>query len=126
MDQLTALKELAKKVEAGTWDMSGFMPQHDLDILHATFSGHVTDLINITEHDSLDAAHSLHKAVLGDRWTPQWQASPDFTGNIVTLFIPSATNDESAYLAAEVGENKILARAWLLAIIKAKIQELEQ
>ena len=116
MDQLTALKELAKKVEAGTWDMSGFMPQHDLDILHATFSGHVTDLINITEHDSLDAAHSLHKAVLGDRW--EWM-----------LYIEGAylgTGKEDGCRAQSLLKNTSPSRNWLLAIIKAKIQELEQ
>ena len=123
MEQLQALKEPAKKVEAGTWDMSGFMKAYDLDIINATFSGHVTDLINITEHDSLDAAHSLHKAVLGD--ISQFSIVTDPTCLKVTVcFWPNGLSEGTQYYAEGWSEANP-ARAWLLAIIKAKITELE-
>ena len=99
MTQLTALKELAEKVEAGTLD--GKTPHCDMDGLNLVlaYSG------------SLDAAHSLHKAVV-----PEWEWTRYYDGEFglqkgITFVTAVSTTP---------------GRAWLLAILKAKITELEQ
>ena len=121
MEQLTALKELAEKVEAGTlsdelsphyarrglWSNSAFQ----LDERKLAFRAY---------NGSLDAAHSLHKAVLGDRW--------DYVMTSDTVDVWKL-NSSAMLMSKSMCQGKSdtsPARAWLLAIIKAKIQELEQ
>ena len=119
MGQLTALKELAEKVEAGTlsdelsphyarrglWSNSAFQ----LDERKLAFRAY---------NGSLDAAHSLHKAVLGDWW---WLIEYEDLTSEVSLYSPDSRStiiDVDNFAGSP-------ARAWLLAIIKAKIAELE-
>ena len=117
MTQLTALKELAEKVEAGTapdysmfrrgvrdWDGVGGGVNRD----HAwrAYTG------------SLDAAKALHEAVL-----PGWGAT-------VCLWPMDnewqvAVHSEDLQSGHEEADETNPARAWLLAIIRAKISELE-
>ena len=111
MEQLQALKELAEKVEVDIFpgDLTGpqmGFPDISAAYLYDAFSG------------SLDAAHSLHKAVLGDMWG--WQVMPRLTKLIWADVASEVT------VKGRVKPNDPPARAWLLAIIKAKIQELEQ
>ncbi len=109
MEQLQALKELAEKVEAG--DSFKLIP-----LGKASFGPDLPQdhLVEKSFDGSLDAAHSLHKAVLGDRWE---------TCLVVcsTPFV-NLTSDTGESVASIISPP---ARAWLLAIIKAKIAELD-
>ena len=122
MAQVEALKELAEKVEAGTWDMSGFMDESDFKILKDTesFTGYITELMDVVEVSSIDAAHSLHKAMLGDRWL--WWVN---AGSHVMLSSHTMIDTVERVKRVEASAQNNPARAWLLAIIKAKIAELE-
>ena len=106
LDRLTALKELTEKIEAGKIGYSsGEFKALGFPCMSRGLASY---------NGSLDAAHSLHKAVLPN-WA--WAEMRLSTRPKVTLGF-----DE---IEAE-GQDKSLARAWLLAIIKAKIQELEE
>ncbi len=113
-DQLNALKELAEKVEVGNSSNGAkayWAFQLDSGGLRNYFMAY---------HGSLDAAHALHKAVLGDRW--EWVMTSD-TVDVWRL------NSSAMLMADTICQGKSdasPARAWLLAIIKAKITELEQ
>lgn len=112
-DQLTALKELAEKVEAG--DNFGIVPNSQKAfgyIESHAYSYELGEFYASAFSGSLDAAHALHKAVLGDRW--QWAIT---LNGKVKLF-----NGHSMPRAS----SSLPARAWLLAVIRAKIQELEE
>ena len=116
MEQIEALRKLAAKVEAGGLAIKpdahilagyiGFEPQHASYLIRA-YSG------------SLDAAHALHKAVLGDGWLFDL-AIRQSGKTVATIDEWRGVRCRSSYAA-----NDTPARAWLLAIIKAKIQELE-
>ena len=92
MTQLTALKELAEKVEADNWRwevrLAAALPVEAYDAFHG----------------SLDAAKALHEAVLPDT---TYVICPDYV-----------------YVGGKQCKGDP-ARAWLLAIIRAKISELE-
>ena len=102
---MTALKDLLAKVEAGEW--WGDLPRHAC--LH-------TDLCWKAFEGSLDAAKALHDAVL-----PGWDLQictyeDDLFEVSVSLPLCVKTYD---------GLSKIIARAWLLAIIRALIAQEE-
>jgi hypothetical protein len=110
MEQLQALKELADKVEAKRTKKTPVLWFNE----NAQTLGWSISFIARAYNGSLDAAHSLHKAVLGDRWIPK-------------MHLRSV--DPSVLLYGDLGSDRSYsttpARAWLLAIIKAKIAELE-
>ena len=116
MNQLAALKELAINIRDG--DLA---EKPDPQIL-ATFISITIEqsrLLSKAYNSSLDAAYSLHKAVLGDRWEISiFEADPEWAVILEPLI--SRELKEPVHAA-----NGSPARAWLLAIIKAKIQELE-
>ena len=105
MTQKQNLETLLAKVEAGitgAWDF---------EAVHA--GGFASDAY----HGSLDAALSLHKAVLGGGWIyTLW-------GNDVeaSVSVSTATLRRRAQHNAKSKENP--ARSWLIAIIKALIAE---
>ena len=112
MDQLTALKELAEKVEAGkqpwwNWFQCVF---RDADV----------DRLGLkAATGSLDAAHALHKAVLGEAWECNLSFVDAKAVASCRMFVPDGKTEW-------INEDATTpARAWLLTIIKAKIQELE-
>lgn len=106
MTQIDALREFAEKVEAGKLDTKSPHCDFDVVLLVSAYNG------------SLDAAHSLHKAVLGDRWGIPIYEEED--GKFLCLL--GYKQDEKVYVEEWL---PIPARAWLLAIIKAKISEIE-
>ena len=109
MTQLDALKELAEKVEAG---------DHVAGPAERAFGVARYGSVAIAAHlGSLDAAKALHEAVLPDDWTAMladWGPQNEWTCQLSALL----------FEPIESG-NKCPARAWLLAIIRAKIAELE-
>jgi hypothetical protein len=116
MTDVTALKALLAKVEAGD-DLP------DLYSLFAKKSDKATDYTNcnnvFSAYDgSLDAAKALHKAVL-----PLWGWSAGT--NMVCVSITGKSFGFGGWLfEGSVGDNP--ARAWLIAILKALISEAEQ
>lgn len=107
MTQLAALKKLATKIEAG---------EHGNQI--AAFR----DLwVKSTEaySGSLDAAKALHEAVLPG-W--DWSLLNCVQGDIAGVG-PAREEHKATHKGYDVEGNT--ARAWLLAIIRAKIAELE-
>ena len=103
--ELKALKELAVKVEAGIEPEWG-----EVDDLMRNQWSRVVNAYN----GSLDAADALHEAVL-----------PDYDFNLAKwgCHVFPAKNDGEQYASTGINDNP--ARAWLLAIIRAKIAELE-
>lgn len=105
MTKLEALRTLAVKVEAGEWvsrrtttKAAGFDDESIIDAVRAY-------------HGSLDAAQDLHEALL-----PGWHFDIDSEAGGVCVF-------KSALDSAELGKCECLARAWLLAILKALIAD---
>ena len=117
MTQLEALKELAEKVEAGGNVMFGEFASLGFDAGRKQL--HAASLAADACRGSLDAARALHKAVLGDRWV--WQAQ-DYGSPYA--YVTNRERPEGDRVRGATSTTP--ARAWLLAIIKAKIQELEQ
>ncbi len=114
MTQIDALRGLSEKVEAGTApDYSMFIkgPQ-DWDAFDLE-----TERANAGRayRGSLDAAKALHDAVL-----PGWFSSCGSWGACVS---DPETHVSDSHSSDEEGPS--YARAWLLAIIRAKIAELE-
>ena len=105
MTQIDALKELAEKVEAGE--------MIQIQEFNEEFAWLGPKCFAAYANESLDAAHSLHKAVLGDRW----KYKIDFSGRVF-VEINDQTRITSGYIDGSP------ARAWLLAVIRAKISEL--
>lgn len=105
MTRLQALKELACKVEAGEWFPG---------LAQLSFGG-VQNYHNALNayNGSLDAAQALHEALL-----PGWHFDIDSEAGGVCVF-------KSALDSAELGKCECLARAWLLAILKALIAQEE-
>ncbi len=108
-DQLTALKELAEKIEAGEqprdWFQCAF---RDADIARFGLKAAT---------GSLDAAHALHKAVFHESVECIIDYTIRYGANVVLNFRDEDIGHGQSYDS--------LSRAWLLAIIKAKISELE-
>lgn len=119
MTQLTALQELAEKVETGApLLVGGSVAAMGAFWRHSTVN-HIAPAYN----GSLDAAKALHEAVV-----PDWQMSVDQMkdGWDVDLQVPGSDPYLSvSNVADKAACRKDLARAWLLAIIRAKIAELE-
>jgi len=135
MTQLDALRVLAEKVEAGTeyatmghtrMCQKAFPSDHD-----KTRKGYANApaqlACNVWNRSSLDAAKALHEAVLPG-WSLNYMTQnrypangqkPDgtWTVGLHGVFPTRYDNVEVKLTGA--------ARAWLLAIIRAKIQELE-
>ncbi|MDE4176374.1 hypothetical protein PXK01_19635 [Phaeobacter sp. PT47_59] len=112
MTRLEALKELAAKVEAGTWDeVSEAFPLPAL-----TFPN-----FGRAYHGSLDAAKALHDALLPASWivfsidqdsARRWYVTlSDTTGRAGTI--------------PHTGHRSNPARAWILAILRALIAQEE-
>lgn len=107
MNQIDVLRELAVKVEAG-----GHVATQFFEACWKTGFGWGYNACN---EGSLDSAHLLHKAVLGYYWDFE-----NFTvsGDVCLIKLRPL---ERVYAFVDMNP----ARAWLLAIIKAKIAELE-
>jgi hypothetical protein len=103
--KLEALKELVAKVEGGSTSWSGVC-------VKAAFDGHYQSLFYEAFHGSLDAAKALHDAVL-----PGWDYILGNTCNSLTIHARVGPHEE------EFSDN--LARAWLLAILRALIAQEE-
>jgi hypothetical protein len=116
MDQLQALKELAEKVEAG-----GKLP--DAYTARDAIGGddELTNVAADAYNGSLYAAKALHKAVL-----PGWgwqHGSLIVTGRPNAFLYRPAPDDADWIVHWATADTP--ARAWLLAILRAKINELE-
>lgn len=109
MTQLDALRVLAEKVEKGVLRFQ-HLPPH-MDALHVKI---------IQAYDgSLDAAKALHDAVL-----PGWDIT-HFWGNNANGWTWCLTHKSEPRSYSQGSDRSTPARAWLLAIIRAKISELE-
>lgn len=112
MTRLEALKELACKIEAGEGVKTGYYGV--LVVAQFTSIGVSAQfLVQDAFHGSLDAAQALHEALL-----PGWHFDIDSEAGGVCVF-------KSALDSAELGKCECLARAWLLAILKALIAQEE-
>ena len=118
MDQLTALKELAEKVKAGDapTQFADFSKASSPSFGELVVYFHAFQAYN----SSLDAAHSLHGVVLGEGWLCFTEYHLDGLPSIVKM------QSKKTGKFVEVQNTRNPARAWLLAIIKAKIAELEE
>jgi hypothetical protein len=106
-DKTKALNELLAKVEAGEWD--------NVRAFRA-FDGKNLTIISYAWHGSVDAFIKLMEVVL-----PDWEWSVDRYGNVVLRLIDKKTYKhvrDPVYT-----KNPIVARAGLIAIIKALIWE---
>ncbi len=116
MTNKAALQTLLAKVEAGACCNDGQMFKAFGDKWLPCFDAY---------NGSLDAAHSLHKAVLGDRWffTIKQQRT---VGNRMCVEVTTTTQNggNRDYHYGYHADNP--ARAWLIAIIEALIAETEQ
>ncbi len=109
-DQLTALRELAKKVEAGEWVSSGDADDTWIAIFDAGLRQHYAWIYGAW-HGSLDAAKALHEAVLpGWDWDVcSWAGADIHPGeDQLADWVPGDNYDNPA-------------RSWLLAILRALI-----
>lgn len=120
MADVDALRKLLEAVEAGT-DFTG----HDLNIALAAIRHHApadrTDMelavwTRDAQRGSFDAAMRLHDALL-----PGWHGQI-YTWGLARLWRPEWTFDDAMRDAIE-GNAEAPARAWLIAILKAKIAE---
>ena len=131
MTQLTALKELAEKVEAGTApDYSMF--RRGIRDWDGVGGGVNRDYAWRAYTGSLDAAKALHQAMLGDRFLVTSMSIRRPSGETHWRVILGqgykTFPDKGPNIDIECGhtvEWNCYARAWLLAIIRAKISELE-
>lgn len=126
MTRLEALKELAVKVEAGefTPDPGGPVMQHYRRFVAMAEIALPQDVwtMNVLAHDaykgSLDAALALHNAMLPDAPAQLTDMRP-YGGSGGWLVSISWNKDKDKHQAG----NENLARAWLLAIIRALIEK---
>ena len=107
MTRLEALKKLAEKVEAGEWGQSAAWK---------VFGIGVTGRVERAFNGSLDAAIALHDALLPDAPAQLTDMRP-YGGSGGWLVSISWNKDK--HQAA----NENLARAWLLAILRALIEK---
>ena len=114
---IEALKELAEKVEAGT--MPDWYNKFSDEFEGAFGVGCRYSAAFKAYNGSLDAAHALHKAVLGEAWECNLSFVDAKAVASCRMFVPDGKTEW-------INEDATTpARAWLLAIIKAKISELE-
>lgn len=108
MTDKTALRQLIEAVEAGNDD--GLIRK--VDLLHALINGHAVECALDAYHGSLDAAKSLHEALLPG-WVPKVYSSleDDKSTFFQVVLFKGGRNSE--------GEGKNFARAWLISILKA-------
>ena len=128
MTQLTALKELEATLETGTqYETMGHTRQCQLAFpkpegfdgsREAYRSSDAQQAVLAWRNNSLDAAKSLHEAVL-----PGWDARLYLMSGEVWVYTPVRNGPPGAECEASIPNN--MARAWLLAILRAKISELE-
>lgn len=112
MTRLEALKELAAKVEAG-------VDQWSANQVNVAMGGvHVRKFYEAF-HGSLDAAKSLHEAVIpNEGWHVEWVAKyPSLA------FKPAAMRASVGWASQHVAYATTPARAWLLAILRALIAQ---
>ena len=125
MTQLDALRELAEKVEAGTLSTKGVVYANAIttSFNDLKMHGYATAAYN----GSLDAAHSLHKAVLGDRWHVEdlSQAARLACAPWGCILRCCGGSSPDIDVSSRYDFDNNPARAWILAIIKAKIAEME-
>ena len=107
MTQLAALNKLAEKVEAGE-----FLA---LDLIQV-FSMATREAVSL-KHGSLDAAKALHEAVLPG-WT--WTVEKSTYNKLYEAWVRG--EEAPGYTVSDQADP---ARSWLIAIIRAKIAELE-
>jgi hypothetical protein len=115
---LEALKELTAKVEAGD-DYSALSIVKVFGKFGAPNEGNSWMARNAI-HGSLDAAKTLHDAVLPG-WC--WNIDDNIEGTLAKVW-ESIVPPQVYYHGADFGDNP--ARAWLLAILRALIAQGEQ
>ena len=113
-EEIEVLREVAEQFKAGKGDfhwayISGALGDYSAGYIAKAFYG------------SLDAAKALHEELLSDEWTAQVTVQ-------ITVWGPG--NECRCQLSTLVYEpievrNKCPARAWLIAIVRAQIAELE-
>lgn len=112
---MTALQELLAKVEAGTVSHVGKKAKWpDFDFEGKGYGYHVNANMALAYNGSLDAAKSLHEAVLHG-----WDVSMG-TGHAGTFEAGVATGSRIEIFN---GTSGVMSRAWLIAIIKALIAQ---
>lgn len=123
MTRLEALKELAKKVEAGGENR---FAHHFLDEVRAWRSPleyfEITNLVHRAYHGSLDAAKALHEAVLPGWFVADMSELPKRGDWVVSLVKRGALVDTDRPVSAVA---KCSALAWLSAILSALIAQEE-
>lgn len=116
MTRLQALKELARKVEAGEDVKTGYYGV--LVVAQFTSIGVSAQfLVQDAFHGSLDAAQALHEALLPG-WGYFGGPCVGADGYLYTVFSSDCT-------MCECGRSDDPARSWLLAILKALIAQEE-
>ena len=116
MTQLTALKELAEKVEAGTEPTAD--DTWPIASCSSPVEGMAWAMCAVKSFGgSLDAAKALHEAVLPG-WT--WTVEKSTYNKLYEAWVRG--EEAPGYTVSDQADP---ARAWLLAIIRAKISELE-
>lgn len=110
MTRLEALRELAAKVEAGASRLDVLQATAGADIMFG-HAGRYVYAIDAYE-GSLDAAQALHEAVL-----PEYMAEIDMDGT-------ARVEHRGAWpWKPFIAESATPARAWLLAILRALIEQ---
>lgn len=120
MTQADALRALIAKVEAG-WPPDIDTP-YMRPYISALGAGWKSGLAEKANRGSLDAAMSLHEALLpGEGWHVEWMAKYP-----TLAFKPAAFCASVGWGTRHAAYADTPARAWLLAILKAKLAEVEQ
>ena len=117
---MTALKDLLAKVEAGTIFAGDYVTDEESALVYAVFPPNDDDVVSMAEwvglayEGSLDAAKALHEAVL-----PGWDLQ------ICTYEDDLFEVSVSPPLCVKTydGLSEIIARAWLIAILRALIAQ---
>ena len=112
MTRKQALIELRDKVEAGG-DTPGEVLEIETALNVKPLGGHVTTLWKAAR-GSLDAAKSLHEAVLGCKWS--WNVYDEGQASVAM----GGSAEDGAYFGKF---SDTPARAWLLAILEALIAQ---
>jgi hypothetical protein len=115
MTRLEALKALKAKVEAGEYDHRAFRAVWPFSEGPEDIGSHA---IYAMKGNSLDAAKALHEAVL-----PGWQYTVYSDSVEVTK---TRREGDYEFINRHDGDADFPARAWLLAILSALIEQEEQ